>query len=391
MRRRRAHSRSQRIGLDLLFLQPGSTGGRETHARELVQELIREVDPERFVALVNRETADTGDCLFIDAMPSVCVDVKASARVQWALGECVKLPWVARRESLGLVHGLANFGPPFGAIPSVITVHDLLHRKRPDLVNRSNRIATQLLMERAIRGADAIVCSSDTTKHDVLSLRRVDARVVTTVPCGVASPLDLSGFETTGLLAQLDRDPRNVIFTPSLHLPHKNLNALVASLACIPVQHRPILALTVRREEASDLAQTAARLGVDDSVAMLGWVTEREREWLYRRAALVVLPSLFEGFGLPAAEAMLRSRPVLCSDIAVFREFGREDIDYVDATNAQLLSRGIVDAILQADLPANHVRRKQASQRMERMTWRNAAQATCEVYEQVLSKDVLRP
>ena len=111
-----------KVGLDLLFLVPGQTGGRETYARELLRGLVAERPDLELTALVNRET--TGAGFWEEAAHVVRVGSSGVARGSWAMGELFGLPRAARK--LDLLHGVANFGPLGGGPPRVLTVHDVL-------------------------------------------------------------------------------------------------------------------------------------------------------------------------------------------------------------------------------------------------------------------------
>ena len=101
-----------RVGLDLLFLVPGQTGGRETYARELMRGLAAERPDLELTALVNRETAAAGAGFWSEAARVVEVGSSGVARGSWALGELWRLPRAAR--GLDVLHSPANFGPLHG-------------------------------------------------------------------------------------------------------------------------------------------------------------------------------------------------------------------------------------------------------------------------------------
>ncbi|HEX8714130.1 MAG TPA: glycosyltransferase family 1 protein, partial [Solirubrobacteraceae bacterium] len=100
------------IGLNLVFLVPGETGGMEVAARELIPALLDQAPQgTRFTAFVNREAAETRDGPWGELLPAVTVPVRARDRVQWVLGEQLLLPRLAARAGVGLVHSLASTAP----------------------------------------------------------------------------------------------------------------------------------------------------------------------------------------------------------------------------------------------------------------------------------------
>src|ERR1700682_5234542 len=103
------------VGLNLIFLVPGETGGMEVAARELIPELI-DAAPQgtRFTAFINREAATAKDGPWGELLPAVTVPVNARTRVQWVLGEQTLLPRLAAREGVDLLHSLASTAPAWG-------------------------------------------------------------------------------------------------------------------------------------------------------------------------------------------------------------------------------------------------------------------------------------
>src|SRR5947208_13502333 len=121
------------VGLNLIFLVPGETGGMEVYARELIPALLAEAPAgTRFTAFINREAAAARDGPWGELLPAVTVPVSARNRVQWVLGEQAWLPHLAAHERVDLVHSLASTAPLRGRFRRVVTVHDLIYLRFPD-------------------------------------------------------------------------------------------------------------------------------------------------------------------------------------------------------------------------------------------------------------------
>ena len=126
-------ARHLHIGLNLIFLVPGETGGMEVAARELIPALLAEAPPGmRFTAFVNREAAAAGGGPWGELLPAVTVPVNARNRVQWVLGEQALLPRLAARAGVDLMHSLASTAPAVGRFRRVVTVHDLIYARFPE-------------------------------------------------------------------------------------------------------------------------------------------------------------------------------------------------------------------------------------------------------------------
>src|SRR5580704_17159317 len=96
------------VGLNLVYLVPGETGGMETYARELITALVAERPDVRVVAFVNREAAEDRAAPWNQIIPAVTVPVRSRARVEWVRGEQQLLPVLAARANVVVLHSLAS-------------------------------------------------------------------------------------------------------------------------------------------------------------------------------------------------------------------------------------------------------------------------------------------
>src|SRR5271167_834692 len=101
---RRLASRAMHIGLNLIYLVPGETGGMEVYARELLPALVAAAPETRFTAFINAEAAAAGGGPWGELVPAVTVPVKPRSRVEWVRGEQTLLPRLAARAGVDLVH-----------------------------------------------------------------------------------------------------------------------------------------------------------------------------------------------------------------------------------------------------------------------------------------------
>ena len=158
-------------------------------------------------------------------------------------------------------------------------------------------------------------------------------------------------------------DPnRPLLLAGGNRLPHKNWDGLLHALAHIPSEERPLLVVTGDGGTNDPLAGLRDALGLHADVVLTGWTSSADLQWLYRTAALYILPSRYEGFGLGVLEAMARGCPVLASDIPVLREVGGEAVAYVDSLDPRLMA-GAITAL---------IRDQQERERMSRAGERRA-------------------
>lgn len=370
------------VGLNLVYLVPGETGGMETYARELLPRLAA-MDGVRLTAFVNREAAAVADGPWGEVVPMQVVPVRARNRLEWVRGEQVHVPRLAARAGCDLVHSLASTAPLRGRPPGVTTIHDLNYRKVPDAHFGVRGLGMRMLVPAAARRARRILVDAASTRYDLVTDLGVAAEKIDVVPLGVAAPPQPPPDAARRARQRFGLGERLVVLSVSAKRPHKNLARLIQALAGIPRERRPLLVLPgYRTPHEDELRRLAGEVGVADDVAWPAWVSAEELEGLYAAATCLVFPSLYEGFGLPVLEAMARGVPVATSGRASLAEvaddaallFDPEDVGAIRAAMERLLSddaerRRLADAGLR---------------RSERFTWERTAELTFESYRRSL-------
>ncbi|HYB24908.1 MAG TPA: glycosyltransferase, partial [Solirubrobacteraceae bacterium] len=241
------------VGLNLIFLVPGETGGMEVVARELIPELVAAAPGTRFTAFINREAAAAGGAPWGELLPAVTVPVNARERVQWVLGEQTLLPVLAARARVDLVHSLASTAPMWGRFRRVVTVHDLIYARFPDTHAGLRDKGMRVLVPGAVRRAHRVTADSRSTREDLVTLLGVDPARIDVVPLGLGTVRRATPLGEREVRARLRLGEREVVLSLSAKRPHKNLLALIEALARIPAvsssassvegERRPLLVL----------------------------------------------------------------------------------------------------------------------------------------------------
>jgi glycosyltransferase involved in cell wall biosynthesis len=371
-----------RVGLDLLYLVPRETGGRETYARELVPAMLAH-DPElELVAFVNRDAGARLAAELGDRVSTIVVPVSARSRAQWALGELALVSLHARRARVQLVHAMANFGPAWGGFRRVVTIHDLQYLATPELLSWPARTATHALVSLAARAAHRVIAVSGAGRDELVGGLGVERERIDVVPNGVrpapAAP------STAGLRERHRLAERDVVLTVATNIPHKNLPVLMDALALIARERRPVLMLAGHGTDDGSLGDRATAAGVADDVRLLGGCSTAQLDSLYALAACLALPTLHEGFGLPVLEAMARSLPVACSDIPALREVAGPAALYFDPRSPAQVARRIIELLDDRDLAQRL--REQGRSRAAQFSWSRAAEATIASYRRALAR-----
>jgi glycosyltransferase involved in cell wall biosynthesis len=373
------------VGLNLIFLVPGETGGMEIVARELIPEVIS-VAPEgmRFTAFVNREAAAEDGGPWRELLPVVTVPVRARDRVQWVLGEQALLPPLAARHRVDLVHSLASTAPLWGRFRRVVTVHDLIYARYPEAHEGLRAKGMQLLVPAAARRSDRVIADSQSTREDLVGMLGIDAGRVDVVPLGLGRTQREPPLAEVEVRRRFELGSRRVLLSLSAKRPHKNLAALIGALSRTPAECRPLLVLAgYPTLYEQDLRARAASDGVAADVRFVGWLEPGEVEGLWAIAAAFVFPSLYEGFGLPVLEAMARGVPVACSNASSLPEVAGEAALLFDPHDEDEIARALVRVIDEEELRRRLI--ALGRERARGFTWARTARLTLESYARALA------
>lgn len=373
-----------RIGLNLIFLVPGETGGMEVAARELIPALVKAAPAGvSFTAFINREAAAAKDGPWGEVLPAVTVPVNASRREQWVLGEQALLPRLAARERVDLVHSLASTAPALGRFCRVVTVHDLIYARFPETHAGIRDLGMRVLVPLAVRRSQRVIVDSRSTKRDLVELLHTRADRIDVVPLGLGAVRRCEPAAPEQVRERLGLGERRVALSLSAKRPHKNLGALIGALALIPSERRPLLVLPgYPTDHEAQLREQARALNVQQDVRLVGWLATAEIEALWEIAEVFVYPSLYEGFGLPVLEAMARGVPVACSNASSLPEVAGEAALLFDPADERAIASAM-ERLLGERAQAGRLR-ELGLQRARTFTWERTARATLASYDRAL-------
>jgi glycosyltransferase involved in cell wall biosynthesis len=320
--------------------------GDETYVLNLLRELPEAAGELRFAAVTRHS----------ELVPEGVEAVRLQARSQE-----VRMAWSLPRLLRRLQPELAHFQyvVPLGYRGrAVVTVHDLSFERDPTVMGPVDRLVFRTAVPRAVRRADHVLTVSERTKRDLVEAYGIAPDKVTVTPNGV-DPSFGPGE---------DGDHSYVLFVGAVQRRKDPEAALVAARAVgLPL-------VVAGPEKERELARTLRTGGAD----LRGYVEKDELARLYRGAAALVLPSRFEGFGLPVLEAMACGTPVVAAKEPALEEVGGDAALYAGPGElADALSRAIGD---RARLSAAGLERAQL------FSWRETARRTADVYREVLSR-----
>lgn len=297
----------------------------------------------------------------------------------YGVRELVALPRRVRALGADLFHAPHYVLPPSMPCPCVVTVHDDLHLRFPEHLPRPRTVARAYAavgLRHALRAAAAAITVSESARRGLVETLGPVAERLLVIPHGVDEDIarPVGEAELERVRARYGLDLPCVLFAGNTKR-HKGLDVLV----------RAYDALVARRADV-DLVLVGGDVGADvarrPGVRTPGFVDRRDLAALYRLARVVAVPSLYEGFGLTALEAMACGTPVVVSDGGALPEVVGDAGRVVPVGDAVALAAALEEVLGEPALAASLAARGLA--RAAQFTWDDAARRTADVYRRAL-------
>jgi glycosyltransferase involved in cell wall biosynthesis len=244
-----------------------------------------------------------------------------------------------RRDGVSLFHGLSNelpVGIERSGIAGVVTVHDLIFERFPELYSPIDRRIYSAKARSAARRAGVIVAVSEQTARDLVELYGVDPARIRVVyqTCREAFRTPVPPERLREVAARYELPERFLLAVGTIER-RKNLLLALRALEGLP----GVLLVAVGRPTpyAEELVAFARSRGLSGRVRLLSDVSTGDLAAMYRLATVSLYPSLFEGFGIPIVEALFSGTPVVTTRGGCFAEAGGPGSAYVDPHDADAL------------------------------------------------------
>lgn len=238
------------------------------------------------------------------------------------------LPLVAQlqRADVGLFPG--SILPLYLPFPSVMVVYDLCWSVFPECYPQREIKIFRDIYPRSLQAAKVVFAISEFTKGDIQRVYGTPADKIHLVPCGLDPLIAPVPDAADRVRAQWGLEPGYVLAVGTSH-PRKNIATLLRAYA-LAKPPQPLVLLGPPGDTTNPLAQLAEQLEIADRVRWLGYVAREELSLIYSAAGTFVMPSLYEGFGMPVLEAMACGTPVICSNTTALPEVTGEAALHAD-------------------------------------------------------------
>ncbi len=350
------------IGISMLTLVPGIVGGSETYARELCRALGRvgQHDYRAFVPTIAPDAADGLPATVVDEYRASGSTAGRIAAMSLAAAAPGRLRRALRASELDAIHfPLSVMLPPLDAPPAATTVLDVQHEAFPEFFSRGELAYRKRVYGWTVRKSRIVITISEHARGALIDRLCLEPERVRAIHLAV----DHERFRPDG------RPRERFLLYPANAWPHKNHARLFEAFTVVR-RERPELGLVLT-------GAGHERLALPDGAESRGHVSLDELVGLYRSAAALVYPSLYEGFGIPCVEAMACGCPAAVSDVASLPEVCAHAAVYFDPLDPESIADGI-RTVLDRPPPGG-------IERAALFTWDECARRHDEVYDELIS------
>lgn len=290
-----------------------------------------------------------------------------------------------QKEKLTLFFSLSHYSPSFSPFPTIPTIHDLGYLQFQDQFNKKDLYQLINWTSASIKKAKHIITVSEFTKNEIEKIYKINPQKISIAFNGVGELPQISNLETKNTLKKFNIKNPYFLYVGTLK-PNKNLPFLIEAFSLF-LKKNPNYNLVIAGKKGwlfTEIFQTVKNLKLDNQIIFTDYVSETEKWILYKNSICSVIPSLYEGFGIPAIEAMKAGTPVISSNIPALKEVVGSSGLLIDPTDLNDLANKM------EQICDKEIRKKYTDLgtiRSQNFTWENTAKSILNVFQNLCSDE----
>jgi len=273
--------------------------------------------------------------------------------------------------------------PGIGSIPGVVTIHDLGYLHYPEKHPLVQRLYLDWSTRHSANTAQRVIAVSQATAADLAALNNIPSAKIKVVHSGVDESMQTgcSPQEIKTVCKKYGIEGPYILHVGSVQ-PRKNLGRLVEAFAQLKDVVDGLMLVLAGRESWGyrSLKRRIQQLGLEDRVILTGYIPDDDLVLIYNGASVYAFPSLYEGFGFPALEAMACGTPVVCSNVSSLPEIVGDAALTVPPTDVNQLTNALRRLLTEPELHENL--RQRGLARANQFTWEACGRETLQVLEE---------
>ncbi|MDR6123329.1 glycosyltransferase involved in cell wall biosynthesis [Bacillus sp. SLBN-46] len=369
-----------RIGINLLNFSQDRHGGVEQYVKNLIWHLVKVQQNLKLFLFITRPYRDTFPDQHEQIKRVIFKDVKNPVQIHEAIHQYQIDVWFSP---------LHRSYIPNIPIPTVVTIHDLLHTAYPQYVS-DNLDWHNNYYQQFSPSFDAVITVSNFSKQTIIQNLQIPEEKIHVIyqdaPIGFERVLDEGDI---GKIKEKYKLPDVFAIYPASYNPHKNhLNLLKAILSLRDHYNKEVyLVLTGYTYKGNIIFQRVLNFlkqhHLEKQVKILDYVPQNEMPFLYFHATFLLFPSLYEGFGIPLVEAMRAQCPIVCSNRGSIPEIVEEAALQFNPDNTDEIALQILKVL---NPQTRQYLLEKSNERVKIFSWEDSAKETLEVFESVMQK-----
>lgn len=303
---------------------------------------------------------------------------------KYSLKELFSLSWEANAQHLDLFHAPHYTLPVNLKMPSVVTIHDIIHLRLKEYFSLMKRTYAYVMIKHACSGSSAIIVDSEFGKKELLEIFTIEEKKIHVIPLGVNQLYfaKVKDEEKQKFRQKYAITKPYILYTGSLK-PHKNVPLLLKAFKKVFSSHDVQLVFT--GESLNDHPHLISYLEqnqMTNSVSNLGKIDQRELIVAYQSASVVVLPSWYEGFGFSMLEAMASGVPAIGARATSIPEIVGDAGLLFDPKDEKQLAQQLNEVLSNSTLRSELIAK--GYERAKQFSWKQCAEKTLQVYNEVV-------
>jgi len=310
-----------------------------------------------------------------------------------SLGTLFRFSKVLARDKLDIFFAPFYISPWTVPCRMVLTVHDMMDRSFPDIfahhpfpVSSLLKVFYRIVTWRSIKNASCIIAVSEFTKQEILRYHSIPGDKIVTIHEGVNNKFkQVTEADILYKIKTKYNLPSEYVLFLGTTKYYKNIHRLLEGFAH-HIKNKPkgemqLVIAGMRNVLQSDLMRMAEYLGISERISFVGAIEEDDLAALYSGAKVFILPSLYEGFGLPALEAMACGTPVIVSNVSSLPEIVGNAAFFVNPYDAIDIYRALDMVLSNPALQQNL--RQLGLEHVKKFSWDTAVKKTLDIFEEI--------
>lgn len=278
----------------------------------------------------------------------------------------------------------SHYAPRFSPIPTVVSIMDVSYIYFPSLFHKKDLYQLQNWTKYSVKNAKMLLTISEASKRDIIKIYNIPEKRIVVTHLGLKESYNKS-MTMNVLQNKYHITEKYILFVGTLQ-PRKNIEKLIEAFSFVVKKHNDISLVIVGKPGwlYESILAAPKKFGIEKAVKFVSFVPDEDLADFYKNAICYILPSLYEGFGLPVLEAMSHECPVITSNISSLPEAGGDAALYVDPQSTEDIAQKMTQLIENPSLRKELI--EKGKKQIKKFSWEKTAKETLAVLQSVAQK-----